>query len=169
LKFIQNYKYSITNISLQTETPNKMGYDISILCPEDYSEYKSQTEDNSNEEASLPCGKKNLYISYNHKDTLTKYGVYPRDLNEMTVRDILSKLYNAILSMVSDGIEVDKEILTYEFKDVWIAEGRRQNIDENLRIANRYYEDKPSVTLAILIRIRNDLEKCDMTDIWISN
>lgn len=125
-----------------------MGYEITVTNP-----------DNN-------CYTHNFYISYNHYNNLNEYGFYPYDFNDKTIKDVLIALNISISKFLENNIQPDDEIRN--FVNLCNKPNKTEfELNEMSRINNKYYDSTPSVTLGIIMELRDKLEKTsNLKCIW---
>ena len=114
-----------------------MGYDISIL----YSSKKNNFWEIA------------FRLSYNHSENLKAVGFYPRDFNGKTMREVLLALNTAINKMLTDGVsplEMIRDMESFQ---------KHSGLYSTEKIEAAFYEAKMENLLAILMRIREQIER----------
>ena len=128
-----------------------MGYDIVV---------RQSKNDNS------IVGIEQFYISYNHSKMLKEYGFYPRDFNGKNVCEVLIVMNTAISKFYENGFWPDWEIRS--IPDLLIKTNKSSyDIERIEKISKRYYEENENVLMAILMEIRDKIEKwCKQYWVW---
>jgi hypothetical protein len=99
----------------------------------------------------INVGTQHIYLTYNHYGIFKKYNIYPREFNDMKVKEIISFYKNAIEHL---------EKLYPNEKGIFIALHTKYH-------SNELYENDERIVLRILYNLMDVLENyCKEYDIW---